>query len=386
MSKSKSFVSELSDDMAVETVFLAADKSVRETRNGDPYLCITLQDRTGTIEGRGWDNALALDGRFDSDDFIAVRGRVSSYRGELQITVADVERVDDDSVDLGDYLPHSRWDADAMFAALRELVERDVRSDEVRRFLFALFDDDEWRQGFVQAPAAVSNHHAYLAGLLEHSLSMARLAVHLGRHYNAYYPGFVDADLLVAGCIIHDMAKAEELQFRRSFDYTTEGRLVGHIARGAELVGQVAAGLDPPLDEHLTTQLKHLVLSHHGKQEFGAPVTPKSPEAILLHQIDMIDSRMNMGWNACKELLEGENPTEDWSDYQRNFGRFLYVGGEAARGWQCAPRSEGLEQGPGIAPPAAHASSDESDDSAATEEIDESPSVSAEPNLELFEE
>lgn len=350
MSKSKLFITELTDDTPVESIFLVANKTVRETRNGDPYLCITLQDRTGTIEARCWDDALTLDARFASDDFIALRGRVSSYRGELQITVTDVERIPEDTVELSDYLPHSQWSAEVLLTQLFKLVDEEIKSEEVRRFLLKLFDDESFKKSFSRAPAAVSNHHAYLAGLLEHSLSMARLAVSMGRHYEAYYPGLLDTDLVVAGCIIHDMAKIDELEYRRAFDYSTEGRLIGHIVRGAELVGEVAASLDPPLDDHLTTQLKHLVLSHHGKKEYGAPVTPKSPEALLLHHLDLIDSRMNMCWNACKGLLDEPSTKDGWSDYQRNFNSFLYIAGEAAAGWRSPPLQAPAEEGPGIHP------------------------------------
>lgn len=350
MPVSKVFVSDLTDNAPVETTFLVASKSVRETRNGDPYLCITLQDRTGSIEARGWDDAEMLESRFDADDFIAVRGRVSSYRGELQITVSDLDRISEDEVELRDYLPHSRWEPEQLFDALTELVDGEIASSEVRRFLFALFDDDSWRRKFGRAPAAVSNHHAYLAGLLEHTLSMARLAVGMGQHYETYYPGLLDTDLLVAGCVIHDMGKIEELEYQRTFDYSTQGQLVGHVARGAELVGQVARALDPPLDEHLTTQLKHLVLSHHGKKEFGAPVTPKSPEALLLHHLDMIDSRMNACWDACQSLVEDDASQEAWTDYQRMFGSSMYVSGDAAAGWRHRPDSGSNGDGPGVDP------------------------------------
>ncbi len=400
MSKSKRFISQLVDDTPVETIFLAASKAVRETRNGDPYLCITLQDRTGTIEARCWDDALVFDERFSSDDFVAIRGRVSSYRGELQITVNDVERIPDTAVNLSDFLPHSRWDADLLFEQLYELVDQVIESTEVRRFLLALLDDESFTDRFRRAPAAVSNHHAYLAGLLEHSLSMARLAVTMGRHYQAYYPGLVDTDLLVAGCIIHDMAKIDELEYRRSFDYSTEGRLVGHIVRGAEWVGQVAAAVDPPLDDNLTTQLKHLVLSHHGKKEYGAPVTPKSPEALLLHQIDLIDSRMNSVWNACQSLVEDPSNTDEWSDYQRQFSSFLYIAGESARSWRARSRKNITDDGPGLDPrrfatvdtdrdDSLDEESETTNDDASTAESDgngdgAAPAVAADPNLKLF--
>ena len=348
MVSEKQFISELADDSAIETTFLVAAKSVRETRTGNPYLCLTLQDRTGTIEARGWDNADVLEKRFEVDDFVAVRGRVSSYKGELQITVSDLERLEEDRVDLGDYLPHSRWAAQPMFAALQELISEEVKSEEVRRFLDALFADERRRRDFTRAPAAVSNHHAYLAGLLEHTLSMARIAAGLARHYDAYYPGFLDGDLLLAGCVLHDFGKIDELSYGRSFDYSTPGRLVGHIVGGAQLVERIANELTPALDANLVMQLQHLVLSHHGKREYGAPVVPLTPEALLLHQIDMIDSRINNAWNACKELVDGDDSDRSWSDYQRNFGGFLYVDREDARGWKARTGQPLRDHGPGV--------------------------------------
>src|SRR6056297_1059614 len=135
MTNDKIFIADLEDNQPVETIFLVASKSVRETKNGDPYLCLTLQDRSGTIEVRAWDNAIALDSRFEADDFIAIRGRVSSYRGELQVTLSDLERVEEKDVELGDYMPHSRWSAETLFDSLTELIQNEIESDEVRRFL-----------------------------------------------------------------------------------------------------------------------------------------------------------------------------------------------------------------------------------------------------------
>ena len=386
MSSSKVFISELSDNSSVETIFLVASKVVRETRNGDPYLCLTLQDRTGTIEGRAWDNALALEGRFEVDDFVALRGRVSSYRGELQLTVTDVEKISDDQVELDKFLPHSRWDGDDLFDKLQRLIAQEIASDEVRRFLDALFADEDRRRAYLQAPAAVSNHHAYLGGLIEHSLSMARLAVSMGRHYEAYYPGLVDTDLVVAGCILHDIGKIDELTYRRSFDYSTEGRLVGHIAGGCELVGRIAESLSPRLDKNLEMQLKHLVLSHHGKKEYGAPITPRSAEAMMLHQLDMVDSRMNMHWNASRDLLETEGSEQSWTDYERPLGGYVYVGNDEARRWRGDSPSPDLAQGPGLA-------STTADDESIVEVVEEPTNSArdggaaakpAEANLSLF--
>lgn len=344
----KIFVADLIDNQTVESIFMVAAKAIRETRNGDPYLAMTLQDRTGTIETRCWDNAIAFSQRFEVDDFVAVRGRVSSFREELQLTLVDLERVDDDLVDLSDFMPHSRWSTHVLFEALTTLIEREIKSSEVRRFLSALFEDEDFKKRYLRAPAAKANHHSFLGGLIEHSLSMARLALSIGRHYEAYYPQMIDTDLLIAGAIIHDMGKIEELSYRRSFDYSTTGRLVGHITLGAQWVADISTSMSPPLDPNLMVQLQHLVLSHHGLLEYGSPVTPRTPEAVLLHQIDMIDSRMNMCWNACQTHLESADGLESWTDYQRLFNGSVYISGEASQGWRTPAPGSLPADGPGV--------------------------------------
>ena len=359
----KVFISDFKDGDLVETLFLVASKSIRETKNGDPYLCITCQDRSGTIEARAWDNALAMAKRFDCDEFIALRGRVSSFRDELQLTVMDLEKVPEERVALKDFLPHSRFEAETLFRSLQELIEKEIRSPEIKRFFGALFGDAPFCSAFQRAPAAVTNHHAFLAGLLEHSLSMARIALQLGRHYEGYYPGMINTDLVIAGAILHDMGKVSELTFKRSFDYSTEGRLIGHIQIGAEKVSEVARSMTPRLDQNLEMQLKHLILSHHGRQEYGSPVTPKSAEATLLHQIDMIDSRMNMCWNLLKTGAANDGTSKErWTEYSRLFGGSFYQAGEAATGW-LSQLENSTEEPDFLSPSSSEASQSLSEDS-----------------------
>lgn len=345
----KLFVSELAENTTIQTVFLVSNKAVRETRNGDPYMSLTLTDRTGSIEGRAWDNVPALDARFDVDDFVVVRGRVSSYRDQLQITVADIERLPDEQVDIGDYLPRSRWSADALFDQLLTLIDTHVRSPEMRRFLTQLFSCEDRVRRFKTAPAAVSNHHNYVGGLLEHTLSMARVGMGLTHHYDRYYPGQLDSDLVLAGCVLHDFGKCWELSFARSFSYSTSGKLVGHIVQGVELVSTVALEADPPFDPAMLEQLKHLILSHHGRFEYGSPVLPRTPEALLLHEIDMIDSRMNMVHLARTRHLEAGDGAGAWTDYSRLFEGSLYIGQQGDGQWASnTPLDPEKLAGPGL--------------------------------------
>ncbi|MEZ4461184.1 MAG: HD domain-containing protein [bacterium] len=324
--------------------FLVTSHAMKRSRDGVDYLNLTLADRTGTLEGRVWTDAHSLAQRCAVDDFVAVRGEVESYGDRLSLTIHDLERLADDEVDLTDFFPHSRWSADAMFRQLLDLVEEHVISPPLRAFLDAVFADEHLVARFKQAPAAMRNHHAYRGGLLEHCLSMSRLAVAVSQHYAAYYPGMIQRDLVVAGCILHDLAKCDELDFRRSVRYSTAGRLIGHIPLGSEWVSQYARQAAIPVPDDLVMELKHLVLSHHGKHEYGSPVVPQTPEAHVLHHIDMMDSRIN----AFGTLRPTGEHREYWTEFQRSLEAPLYFRGGV--GWidHDTLREEDL-LGPGLA-------------------------------------
>ncbi len=330
---SKIFVADLSDNSAVHTVFLVTGKSVRETKTGAPYLNVTLSDRTGNIEARAWENAVELDSRFQIDDFISIKGRVSSFRDQLQITLTDLTVIADQDVELSDFLPSSRWESEVLLQQLRDLLDTELKSTELRRFFDVLFADKQRTRLFTSAPAAVTNHHNYVGGLIEHTLSMARVGLGLCEHYRRYYPGLINPDLVLAGCVLHDFGKCWELNYARSFSYSTSGKLLGHIVQGVELINEIAANTTPAFHEDMLLQLKHLVLSHHGHLEFGSPILPRTPEALLLHEIDMIDSRMAMSWNTRAQAAQNGRADSEWSDYSRLFEGSLYLGSPKAAEW-----------------------------------------------------
>jgi len=305
----------------VKTVLLVLDKRAQTTRSGKPYLSLMLGDRTGSMQARVWDDAERYGALFEAGDFVFVDALPETFNGQLQLKVNHLERVSSQAVDTRDFQAASKFDPDEMADGLKQLIASEVKSPEVRRFIEAVLDDSEIKAGLERAPAAKGNHHAYLAGLLEHTLSMTRLAVAIGRHYEAYYEGLLDTDLLIAGTVLHDIGKIWELSSDLKIDYTTEGRLVGHIVMGTELITRVLAQLDIR-DAELGLRLKHLVLSHHGKQEYGAVVEPMTPEAQVLHFIDQIDSRMNMFASAV-EGAEGA-----WSTWVRPLGGFVFAGAQ----------------------------------------------------------
>lgn len=326
--KSKVFIEELEIGDFVQSVFLATRVQIRETRDGEPYLSLALEDRSGELEARAWEDVEMLASRIDIDDYVALRGEVLEFAGRSYVSIRDIDVVELEDVNEADFYAHSRWPATDLLDQLVVLVSTQIRSPEIKSVLEAVFDDDALMKLLTRAPAAKRNHHAYRGGLLEHCLSMCRLALSICAHYDRYYPGLANSDLVVAGCVLHDIGKCVELDFTRDTRYTTEGQLIGHITTAASWVEKYADRAELEIPESLRIQLKHLILSHHGKLEFGSPVKPQSVEALLLHQVDMIDSRLNMCWNLVQAT---EDSGEDrWSEYTRAFGGSLHVRGPSS--------------------------------------------------------
>ena len=281
MSKAK-FIAELraGTELAHEP-FLLHDVVRRQSKDGRPFLLATLRDRTGQIAGVYWDVPLAVDVWARPGLAVLVSGRVNLYKDALQVNIGELERAN--GLDMASFLPASQRPQAEMLAELRGLI--DGLGAPWRGLLARLLLDGPTAQRFTIAPAARGMHHAYVGGLLEHTLSMAAVARLLAGHYL-----YVNLDLLLAGVLLHDLGKADAYALDEGFGHSDDGRLVGHILRGALLVeGAAAEESFPPND---LQQLLHLIASHHGTQEWGSPVVPRTLEAVLLHQIDLLDSRI----------------------------------------------------------------------------------------------
>jgi 3'-5' exoribonuclease len=307
------YVSELTPNQEVDGVFLVQFKEVRQKRTGEPYLVLNLSDRTGELDAKMWDNAAAVAETFDRDDFVRVRGLVQVFQNRPQLTVHRLSYVADRDVDLADFLPSSKRDANEMFAELAGLI-RGMANPHLRALLAAFFADAEIARLYRRAPAAKSVHHAYVGGLLEHVLSMAALA----RMAAGHYPG-IDLDLLLAGVILHDVGKIRELRYERSFAYTTEGQLLGHIQIGLEMLGEKIRAV-PGFPPKLRILLEHMILSHHGSLEFGSPKLPSFPEAMLLHLIDNLDSKMGA---VIQNIAADSGLNGEWTGYVPSLERSL---------------------------------------------------------------
>jgi 3'-5' exoribonuclease len=314
------YISDLKEGQQISDLFLVSKKSLAETKSGNPYLALTLMDKSGEIEARAWDNAARLDGLAEVGRVVAVEGQAKSFREQLQLTITSLQPVPEGSVDLAHFMPASWRPTREMQAELAGLIAS-VADPGLRELLTGLFRG-KLLEEFSRAPAAKMMHHACLGGLLEHTLSVAGLALRLCDHYPR-----LDRDLLLAGALLHDLGKVREFSYAAlPFDYTDQGRLIGHLVLGAEMVrgqAQQVAELAPGrLD-----QVLHLILSHHGRHEFGAPCLPMTSEAILLHHLDDMDAKMELIERLSEQVEPG---THRWSDYQRSLERFLYLRGPDA--------------------------------------------------------
>ena len=313
------FIKAIREGQAVEGVFLVKELNQGETRAGKPFLRLTLMDKSGEIGGPVWDDAEALAPHCAPGNFVRIVGQGDSYQGKPQLKINRVTPVAPTEVALEDFMPSGNFDREELEAELERMVA-EVSNPHLASLLKAIFiDDHQLRAAFSQAPAAKSMHHAYLGGLLEHTLAVARLALAVG----GLYPG-IDRDLLLAGALLHDLGKTSELTFEGyPFGYSNQGRLVGHLVIGAEIIRARAAKL-PDFPPELVERLQHLVLSHHGRHEFGAPTLPMIKEAFILNFLDDLDAKVNY-FNKLEDQLT--EPGYQWSDYQRNMERFLLLKG-----------------------------------------------------------
>lgn len=318
LKKTRTYVADLRENQCVDEVFLVLSRSVRHTRSGNPFLALELGDRTGRIQARVWDNVDAVKVSAAVDRFVRVQGQVGMFNDTLQINVGGLETVADESVDLADFLPASRRDPEAMESELRALLER-VATPHLRALNESFFEDPEFWSLFRKAPAAKMIHHATLGGLLEHTLSVAGLCLDIAARY-----AHLDADLLLTGALLHDVGKIRELFWNRRFDYTDEGRLIGHIVLGAEMVTERARRVEGFPAETLLV-LRHMILSHHGQYEWGSPKRPQTMEALALHYADDLDGKLN----TFREFLRSEDerdPESRWTSYHRTLDRHLFKG------------------------------------------------------------
>lgn len=290
------YVAKLREGDKIEDVFLIASRSVAEARNGSTYIRLRLADKTGEVDAFRWNATESDVAKINEADFVLIRASVRIYQDNLQITIDSFQPVSDVE-DSSDFMRASVRDPDEMMAELRRLL-KEVSRPHLSDLLSAFFDDDGFVRDFRRAPAAQRVHHAYISGLLEHTLNVTRACACMA----GLYPN-ADKDLLLAGAALHDVGKTREYEWTGAIKYSEEGHLVGHVVTGAMMVKQAAERIDG-FDRHLDLALQHMLLSHHGNKEWGAPKRPKSIEAMMLHIADLLDSQLGIMEQAIEESDE----------------------------------------------------------------------------------
>lgn len=313
---SKIYVSDIKENDRVESYFLVKDKNIAMAKNGKPYINIKLMDRTGEIEARVWDNAEEIAGQFEKNDIVTIKGRGSLYQGKVQLSLIDVRKAPEGVASAADFLPRSEREPDDMLSELKGIISG-IREPYLKRLMDSFVDDQAFVESLKAAPAAKGMHHVYIGGLLEHVLSVANLVTELSKHYTG-----VNRELLLTGSILHDMGKTKELSYKGAFDYTDEGRLLGHIVIGIQMLDEKIKGIEG-FPEKTAMLLRHMIASHHGELEFGSPKRPKTLEALLLHHIEDMDAKVN-AYQAA--ITKETNEETSWTSYQKMFERYLYKG------------------------------------------------------------
>lgn len=315
----KQFISSINTGDLVDDIFMLSEKHLFQKKDGNNFLNVALTDKTGSIKGVVWDNVDQIIAGVTSGDFVHVKGNVSEYRGVAQLVVKHMVKCPDDSpdnsIEPSDFIPTTTRNIDKMFERLLQMTES-VETGYLKALLNAFWNDEEFVGKYKTAPAAKKMHHAYLGGLLEHSLSMALLADGIASHYSG-----VDRDLLVVSSILHDIGKVREFEYKSRIDYSDEGRLLNHIVIGVEMIDEKIKTINAfPYEQALL--IKHMIVSHHGVREFGSPEPPKTIEAVLLNYIDEIDAKVS----GIRDFMASEDPGEAWTSYHRLLGRFFYRG------------------------------------------------------------
>jgi 3'-5' exoribonuclease len=321
------FMEQLADGDNVEDVFLVVEKQLRANRNGNLYIQVDLRDRTGVLNARLWNAGEPLFRSFDAGDFVATKGKVQLFQGALQIILSHLERVDPAGVELTDFLPHTTQSVSKLYERLCGHL-RKLSNPHLRALAECFLMDQEFVQAYCRAPAGVRMHHAYIGGLLEHVVALLDAAERLA----PLYPE-IDADLLKMGVFLHDVGKVRELAYDRSFGYTDEGQLTGHLIIGVEMLNERIAKVHDltgePFPPELLLRLKHMIVSHHGELAFGSPKVPMTPEAIALHHLDNLDAKIHQ---FSREIREDGNATSSWTQFNTSLQRRIFKGGGSTGG------------------------------------------------------
>jgi 3'-5' exoribonuclease len=301
------------ENKVITSTFVVVAKQIKPKKTGEPYLALTLGDRSGQLEAKMWDNVEEVLETFEQDDFLKIKGLINKYKQRFQLTIHKLRKLGETEIDFSDYLPKTTKDIDELWQTLTNFVAG-IENPYLKALVQAFIADPEIASAYRNAPAAKTLHHAYIGGLLDHVVSLFRSCDLLCRNYPQ-----VNRDLLLTGAFFHDIGKIHELTYNRSFTYSTKGQLLGHMMIELEMLQSKLAAL-PGFPDELKTMIEHMIISHHGEYEFGSPKLPMFPEAVMLHYLDDLDSKME----AMRAQFERDATLESaWTSYNPSLGRPL---------------------------------------------------------------
>ncbi len=309
----KVYVRDVVVDQYVDSPFLVRQLEKRKKKNGEDFLGLVLGDKTGEIRAVLWDGIQQVLDEISQGDYAQVSGSVGLFQDQPQLRLDRIRRIDPSQVEEADFVASTTQDIERMWKEILDAVAL-IRQPKLRELLESILGEEDFAERFRRCPAAKSYHHVFRGGLLEHTLSLVKLCAAVAAHYP-----LLDRDMLIVGAIIHDIGKVEELRYDRDFDYTDEGQLVGHIVMAASTLDKRMRELE--FDDPLRTKVLHLIVSHHGEEQYGSPRKPMTPEAIALHYLDMLDSRMEMVRAALEADAGGGGSFTPWI---RSLERYLY--------------------------------------------------------------
>ena len=315
----RQYINQFSEGESINQVFVANGKQLRPNRQGNLYLQLTLSDKSGSVNAMQWNANQSVYDSFENGDYVGIKGTTQLFNGNLQIIVQQLKKADESRVDEADFVTLTNENIGQLIVQLRQFVDS-ISHPQLQSLCQQYLDSKDIMEKFSQAPAGVKNHHAYQGGLLHHVVSLMELAESVVQHYPE-----VDRDLVLAGVLLHDLSKTDELAYERSLEYTDEGQLVGHLVMGVELLGkqidQWEANQGTTFPNDIAIQLKHMIVSHHGQYDFGSPKLPMTLEALVLHMIDNLDAKVHQFSHAMDSEA---NPGDNWTPFIPTLGRKLY--------------------------------------------------------------
>jgi 3'-5' exoribonuclease len=309
------YANELEVGQTVKETFTLSKKIIKEKKDGGSYAVLDFTDRSGSIEAIAWNDVVGTLDNISVGDFVFITGNVNEYNGRLQVVVNSVQRVSDDDIDPKDFLPQSDEDIDQVMTEINEFRMR-VTNSYFKKLLDSFFDDDKFLEKFRSAPAAKKAHHAYIGGLAVHTLNMLKIVANL----HSVYPS-LNIDLLITATMLHDVGKIFEYTYTKKLDFSTPGRMLGHIIIGYEMIAKKIEEIGD-FPEELKLKLLHMILSHHGEFEWGSPRQPVFLEALVLHFIDNLDAKVEM---MLDELKKNKGKDKEWSSFHPYLEREIYL-------------------------------------------------------------